>query len=205
MEITGTWIKLSELTNAAYNPPHRILDVADLVTAIRQTGYVTPIVVTKDGVIVEGHRRVAACRELGMEGIPAHVVDASEAEKLYAALNAAIKKHTGADHLHVYLRSPDALSLSARRGMSKMEQAIGREVMEVLADRGGSMATYRQAVQVARYCNVEDETEWLKSIVLWLIKNRQTYQVRKAMEEGILPSAMLESIERGAPLRRTWN
>lgn len=205
MEIVAKEISLTDLVNAPYNPPHRVEDVGDLVKAISETGYISPIVVTADNVIVEGHRRVAAARVLGLTNIPAHVVPREDAERLYAALNAAIKKHSGADHLHVYLRAPDALSTGSRRGMSRMEAKVGRETLETMADRGGSIATYRQAVQVARYCNVENDTAWLRHILLWLMDTRQTYQVRKAMEEGILPSAMLDSIEQGKPLRRTWS
>lgn len=204
MEVIVKDIELAALKDAPYNPPHRVEDVTDLIKAIGQTMYITPIVVTSDNVIVEGHRRVAAAKALGLKRIPAHVVPHENSEQLYAALNAAIKKHSGADHLHVYLRAPDALSASSRRGMSRMEEKVGRDTLETMADRGGSIATYRQAVQVARYCNVENDTAWLRHILLWLMDTRQTYQVRKAMEEGILPSAMLDSIEHGKPLRRTW-
>lgn len=59
-------VKLSDLTPYENNP--RIIDDAVPLVAesIRQCGYVTPIVVDEDGVILAGHTRYEALRELGI-------------------------------------------------------------------------------------------------------------------------------------------
>ncbi len=43
-------------------------DVSDLKEEIRKSGYVMPLIITPDNVIISGHRRVRACRELVAEG-----------------------------------------------------------------------------------------------------------------------------------------
>lgn len=47
----------------------------DLLQSVRTSGVTNAITVTKDGTIISGHQRVRACNLLGIEEIPAHVVE----------------------------------------------------------------------------------------------------------------------------------
>jgi hypothetical protein len=49
-------------------------DVSDLIESIRDNGVLEPIIV-KDGVIISGHRRAQACKELGLTFVPCLSVD----------------------------------------------------------------------------------------------------------------------------------
>ncbi|MBP5161987.1 MAG: ParB N-terminal domain-containing protein, partial [Spirochaetales bacterium] len=57
--------KLSEIKPYENNP--RINDdaVDDVVESIKQCGYITPIVIDEDGVILAGHTRFKALKKLG--------------------------------------------------------------------------------------------------------------------------------------------
>lgn len=59
--------RLEELKEYENNP--RIIDKAVPLVAesIKQVGYITPIVIDEDGVILAGHTRLAALRENGVE------------------------------------------------------------------------------------------------------------------------------------------
>lgn len=59
--------RLEELKEYENNP--RIIDKAVPLVAesIKQVGYITPIVIDEDGVILAGHTRLAAFRENGVE------------------------------------------------------------------------------------------------------------------------------------------
>ena len=46
----------------------------DLLQSVRTSGVTNAITVTEDGTIISGHQRVRACKLLGIEEIPAHVV-----------------------------------------------------------------------------------------------------------------------------------
>lgn len=52
----------------------------DLLQSIRTSGVTNAITVTKEGVIISGHQRVRACRLLGIDEIPAYVVEYTEEE-----------------------------------------------------------------------------------------------------------------------------
>lgn len=68
--------QLSEITpynkNAKKHDKKQIDNVAE---SIRQYGFVQPIVIDHDGVIVIGHCRALAAKKLGMENVPCVCVD----------------------------------------------------------------------------------------------------------------------------------
>lgn len=67
--------------NAKKHDNKQIKNVAE---SIRQYGFVQPVVVDKDGVIVIGHCRALAAKKLGMEMVPCVCVDDLTAEQVDA-------------------------------------------------------------------------------------------------------------------------
>lgn len=69
-------LKLNSITpygkNAKKHDKRQINNVAE---SIKQYGFVQPIVVDRDGVIVIGHCRALAAKKLGMEEVPCVCVD----------------------------------------------------------------------------------------------------------------------------------
>jgi ParB family chromosome partitioning protein len=49
-------------------------DIADLAESIRKIGLLNAVVVTSDGTLVAGARRLAACRSLGWKTIPVTIL-----------------------------------------------------------------------------------------------------------------------------------
>lgn len=58
-------------------PEHAVAQVA---ASIKRYGFRQPIVVDRAGVVVVGHTRLLAARQLGMDQVPVHVSDLSPAE-----------------------------------------------------------------------------------------------------------------------------
>lgn len=68
--------ELAELTPYAGNAKkHDKRQIANVAESIRQYGFVQPIVVDRDGVIVIGHCRALAAEKLGMREVPCVSVD----------------------------------------------------------------------------------------------------------------------------------
>lgn len=61
-------------------------DITGLAASITALGLLHPIVIDPDGVLIAGGRRLIACRELGWDEVPVHVVDnlADAADRLAA-------------------------------------------------------------------------------------------------------------------------
>jgi len=88
----------------------------EFIESIRTSGVIEPIVVTRDFTIVSGHQRVRACKELGIEEIPARVKD-------YADEDAIIK-----DLLETNVRQRgniDGSALKLGRIIAELERIYG--------------------------------------------------------------------------------
>ncbi len=82
-------IPLNDLLPNPYNPRADPGDLSELIASIKEKGVIEPIVVRKKEdkyEVVCGSRRVAACKELGLEVIPAIVKDVDDRGMLEFAL-----------------------------------------------------------------------------------------------------------------------
>lgn len=76
---------LAEIVPYAKNAKkHDKKQISNVAESIKQYGFVQPIVVDKDGVIVIGHCRALAAKKLGMEEVPCVCVDDLTPEQVNA-------------------------------------------------------------------------------------------------------------------------
>ena len=68
-------VKIAEVTPYANNPRNNDSAVESVAKSIEKFGFIGAIILNKDKVIINGHTRVKACKKLGMETIPAIIVD----------------------------------------------------------------------------------------------------------------------------------
>lgn len=68
-------IPVSEIIPYEHNPRKNDEAVPAVVESIKRFGFKVPVVLDKDGVIVAGHTRVKAAKELGMETVPCVIAD----------------------------------------------------------------------------------------------------------------------------------
>ena len=68
-------LKIADLKPYPENPRDNDAAVPGVVASIRQYGFIGAIIVNRDKVIINGHTRVKAMKEMGAETIPAIVVD----------------------------------------------------------------------------------------------------------------------------------
>ena len=83
MKVTNR--NLAELTPYAGNAKkHDSTQIANVAESIKQFGFVQPIVIDRDGVIVIGHCRALAAKKLGMKEVPCVCVDDLTPEQVNA-------------------------------------------------------------------------------------------------------------------------
>ncbi len=68
-------VRIEEITPYANNPRNNDGAVESVAKSIEKFGFIGAIILNKDKVIINGHTRVKACKKLGMETIPAIIVD----------------------------------------------------------------------------------------------------------------------------------
>lgn len=75
-EIKITYVKVADLIPYAANSrTHSDAQVAQIAASIREFGFTNPILINSDKTIIAGHGRLMASRKLGMEEVPAIVLD----------------------------------------------------------------------------------------------------------------------------------
>mgnify|MGYP002761943330 CR=1 FL=1 len=78
-------IPIKEIVPYAQNAKkHDKRQIDNVAQSIRQYGFVQPVVIDRDGVIVIGHCRVLAAKKLGMEEVPCVCVDDLTPEQVNA-------------------------------------------------------------------------------------------------------------------------
>ena len=87
--------KLHPFSNHPFHVRHD-LEFSELVDSISESGIITPIIVRpKVGVgyeVISGHRRWEACKELGIESIPARVEYIDDDEATILMVNSNIQR-----------------------------------------------------------------------------------------------------------------
>lgn len=194
-------VPLKSLKGAAYNPPKRVEEerTKALSASMEEIGLIYPIVVTDKNEIIDGHRRVAVAKRLGWKTIPAIVISGNR-ERIYAVVNTTPAKMNGNDALGVWLRCQQAVTPRAQLVFQRIQEALGRPLMERMYSAGLSAATYRMAVHISRYCDA-DTPETAQRVVEWLMKFSLTFQARKAIEDGQSPRVLMKAIRAMKPIK----
>lgn len=194
-------VRLKELKAANYNPPNRIEEerTKKLRASMEEIGLLYPILVTEKNEIIDGHRRVAVAKRLGWKTI-AVIVATGDRDRIYADVNSVPAKTNGNDALGVWLRRQQAVTPRAQLVFQRIQEALGRPLMERMYKAGLSAATYRMAIHIARYCD-SDTPDTIRRVVEWLMKFSLTFQARKAIEEGQSPKVLMKAIRSMRPIK----
>lgn len=100
-------------------------EISDLVEKIKRSGQVHTLVVTSKGVVLAGHRRLRACKELGIEEVNVEVVDfdTPEQEVEYLIDNNATREKSDEQKAREAIALKQTLSILAeKRRKSKLKQ-----------------------------------------------------------------------------------
>lgn len=199
-------VKLSSIKNAEYNPVRRVTGqrMKSLIASMSKIGLLYPIIIDPTNTIIDGHRRVAAARELGWQTIAARVVDREDRDQVYAEVNVTASRMTGNDALGVWLSCPAAVSDAQKRDFEAMEASLGRVLVKRIYNVGMSSRVWLTCRRIARHCERTNDTEFLKKAAVWLIDTAVVGQVMKSLEAGIHPSQLVKAINENKPLRQKW-
>lgn len=100
-------------------------EISDLVEKIKRSGQVHTLVVTSKGVVLAGHRRLRACKELGIEEVDVEVIDfdTPEQEVEYLIDNNATREKSNEQKAREAVVLKETLSvLAEKRKKSKLKQ-----------------------------------------------------------------------------------
>lgn len=192
-------MKIAGLKKADFNPKGRTKDIGGLAASIERVGLLNPILVTKNGEVIDGHRRIAAYEKLGREEIEVNVAVGNLAE-MYAEVNGQSKAINGHQSLQIFLKNPEAVGARTRTTMEECEAAVGRMLMRRMANEGYSMGTWFVAKKVAKMADQEDPAVAAK-LVKWMMHYGCQGDVRKALQTGTPPGIIIAAANKNKPIK----
>lgn len=190
---------IKDLKLAKYNPESRCSDIGPLTRSIEEVGLLYPVLIDTRGNVIDGHRRIAAHRKLGLTEIPTLAVDGEQAT-LFAHVNGQTKRLTGNETLRVYLAEPKAINTWMRTRFELAEEMVGRPMLERMAREGLSYATYRVAAVIAKSAD-QNSGAAIKQLVKWMMHFGNTSLAQKAVRSGMSPGMIITASERMKQIR----
>ena len=136
-------------------------DITSLAASIERDGLLHPVVITPDGTLIAGERRIRACEALGWKKIPVRVLDVENIVRAEAAENferqdftlseaVAIKRALGPE-----MREEAEARMRAGRPSANFAQGPTRE--KIAAFTGFSHETLRKAETIVAAAEAEPE------------------------------------------------
>lgn len=194
---------VADIVPAPFNPASRTSprNLKRLLTLIREKGFRFPVYLSRDGVLGDGHRRVACAKIIGLPDVPAMRFDLS-ADELFE-MNDGMKTITDAQLLDAYRRGFRRIRSSKLGRIQTLRDLIGEDGINRLADQGVSIHILSMARMVANYCDIDDN-QFLSKCIWWLVDCNQQFAARSAMREGIDPDVLEVAVETGRKLSKSW-
>lgn len=204
-------VSIKELKFQPYNPPSRTEErhLGWLVESIQTVGLLVPIIVKKienKYVLVDGHRRVAAFKMVGLDLIPA-ILDRSDTpvETLYAEINKNMKSHSGVEELAVWMVCESAVTIRAQKRFERFQDTFGRSIMNKIYHGRMSLVYLQWALRVRTYLGSDPEDKkYIQKIARWIINHKAQSAVRLYIAADESPKLLQKLIEQNKPLQRGW-
>jgi hypothetical protein len=194
---------VAEIVPAPFNPATRTepRNLKRLLNLIRDKGFRFPVYLSRDGVLGDGHRRVACAKIIGLADVPAMRFDLS-ADELFE-MNDGMKTITDAQLLDAYRRGFRRIRQSKLDRIHSLRDLVGEDGITRLADKGVSIHILSMARMVANYCD-NDDHRFLARCIWWLVDYNQQFAARSAIREMIDPDVLEMAIETGRKLSKSW-
>lgn len=132
------WVPTASIRHTPYNPPGRTKDgkaMQKLIETIRRHGMIYPLLITSDRDLIDGNRRLTACRAIGMEFVEC-IISPLDKDVLFGDVNTNVVPLGGKGWMHVgrgggHLPSKEAIQyreLHSLIGNYGIDQLIAKNV-----------------------------------------------------------------------------
>lgn len=201
------FVSEDQLIDSPQQPPSRTAPSAsmkNLQNSIKNDKLQYPplVMATPDGryQIIDGHRRIAAMKQLGHLKFPV-IPTVGRPEKLFAAVCSNVAKMTAAQWVTVFLKAgEESLPRGQTKGcIKKLNDVMGRDYLVRLEKRGLSPILWNLANRVVKYCGLgegelKEVLEWLLNesvnsheVSAWISANNKVDELVKAIRQKRAP------------------
>ena len=197
---------VGEIIAAPFNPPDRTAKeaLAVLEAQIRELGgIIQPLIVSKDMRLIDGHRRLACAKRLGMAEVPA-IVTSLGLQAGWAGLNTSSMPINGKQFVNANANGLDDAYLpkSQRRKIQRLRFLAG-DCYDEYASEGISTSVLSIVNRIGRYTGDRSD-DWLSAVLRWVIKHKMQTPARKAIEAQIDAAELQRAIKSDRPIAQEW-
>ena len=196
-------VPINELKKAECNPRSRTVwnrKLMELKASIAEHGLITPLIIAKDGSILDGHRRRACIEALGWTAAPC-VIRELGVQSGWVQASMHTQPITGGQLMYAVDHGLDTKNLPKHKQQEfdKLERWMDEPTRRFLAEREASPNIVRTAASICRYTGIDDDRR-RKDVVNWLIRHKAQKTARWAMDNNISPALLSSRIENDEPL-----
>lgn len=210
----GMTLKSMKLNDIKYNPKNPLIrtDVTDikfkaLKSNIRNNGLLCPIIVSSNGTIIDGNRRVTALKELGVTKVST-IVHNSTSDKqfddMFVHCNEDTMPINACQELERYLNGAK-VKATTLHSIEKIRKVGGIRALRQIVNVSKSPITFSIALSVLRnYTGITDKVFLRKSLV-WMLTVGSAYRLKASIADYIPVPRLVNAIETGTPLVAKWH
>lgn len=201
--MTTKTVNVSEIVPAKFNPERRTASgLKALRDSIEKYGRtLVPLLVDSQMNLIDGHRRLACLKELGIQTAEVSIVEGDTTSQVWTEINSTTRKIGAADWASAYVQgmSLDDMPAGIAKAIYETERLVGREKYIELTNTTGRGGLYYVARDVAIY--VDDRSDrFMKAAILYMDKRGNQYLMRKAMHSNVDPKELRRKIMSNRPL-----
>ena len=197
---------VADIKPAPYNPAVRTTKQAlrRLLESIQARGIIVPLVVDANGNLVDGHRRLACAKLLGMETVPV-VIAQTEPDGLYAELADTTRRINGKEATEIYSKGGKA-PRAHQAALQEIERLLGPEwVRRIVDERLSGQSILAVAHSICRYTGTDaSDDDWMWSVLIWLVEGHRQAMAHWAILDRMAPKELCRAVREGRDIRRTW-
>jgi hypothetical protein len=197
-------LAVGEIKVAGFNPASRTEagKLRDLKREIEADGKILePLWVTPDGILVDGHRRLACAKALGYEQVPALIVE-GDPLTLFRKKNGQQMHLTPVQWLDFYSRGGEPPKRMSRP-IQEVQRLVGEDGLSALVQMRKSPNYINMVRSISEYCG-DTSDEFMRQVFWWLLKRRQQFAVRRAMADEIPPDILTQAIQEDKTIGPRW-
>ena len=204
------YMNVEDIQVSPFNPPVRTTDKSlhILKEEISDDGEILiPLILSEDGFLADGHRRLAIAKELGIKEVPTITQKGHDNANLWRTLNTGTRKMGSADVFQAIVLhgAPiEALPRYFQYPIESLIDLVGMDLAREIAEKGYTPHIVGTIRQVMKYCKREEDATFAQFVTKWLIEQRQNYAVRKAMESKVPLEDILTAINENKKLIKAW-
>ena len=208
--MTHREVLITKVKESKFNPTVRTDKNSTKYKALRANiktnGLITPIVLSKNLTVIDGHRRLNCLKDLGVRKVNAIIhetVTNRNYDTMFVAANENTMTITPAQEAERYLAGAK-VSERTKNVIAGLEKVGGRPfIKRIVADKKSPM-TYHIALQQFQNYTKQTKRSVLRKVVYWMLNVGSAYKLKSAMSDFIPVEVLVNSIETKTLFTKNW-